>query len=143
MPITQIWIHVVWSTKKRKKYLSKSIRQRIFNYIKEISRSKKIHLDHIGGVEDHIHCLISLSFNQNISEVVRLIKGISSSWINQNNLTTERFKWQKGYYAVSVSPSAIKKVRAYIRNQEAHHRRLSTKEEITKLAQKTDKAVKG
>jgi hypothetical protein len=32
------------------------------------------------------------------------------------------FKWQGGYCALSVSPSMVPVVRAYILNQEKHHR---------------------
>ena len=62
-----------------------------------------------------------LSALTKIGKVVQLIKGESSFWINKNNLTVEKFHWQDGYFAVSVSESIIEQVRNYIKNQETHH----------------------
>ena len=72
-------------------------------------------------VEDHIHILVSLSIDQTVSKIMQLIKGESSFWINQQNVIRGKFEWQDEYIALSVSESAIDKVRAYIANQELHH----------------------
>jgi hypothetical protein len=40
---------------------------------------------------------------------------------------------QEGYAAFSVSPSQIPKVKAYIENQEKHHRQKSFREELRDL----------
>lgn len=42
----------------------------------------------------------------------------------------QKFRWGRGYGAFSVSASAIKKVKSYIRNQEKHHRNRSFMEEL-------------
>ena len=44
-------------------------------------------------------------------------------------LTTFHFDWGDEYYAVSVSPSEIKYVNAYINNQREHHRKKTFEEE--------------
>jgi len=41
--------------------------------------------------------------------------------MNKNNLTKGKFEWQDEYFVVSVSESAVDKVREYIKNQEEHH----------------------
>jgi len=64
---------------------------------------------------------------------MRRIKGESSHWINQNVEPEKKFAWQEGYGIFSVSEENIKKVRAYIYNQEEHHRSMSYVEEIKKL----------
>lgn len=53
---------------------------------------------------------------------MHLIKGESSSWINKNNLCSDKFGWQDQYFAISVSQSVVNRVRDYIRNQENHHK---------------------
>ena len=74
---------------------------------------------------DHVHCLISLGIDQNISKVVSLIKGESSHWINQEKLVPGKFAWQDEYFAVAVSESNVRRVQEYIRNQELHHKNKS------------------
>jgi len=62
-----------------------------------------------------------------------LIKGESSFWVNQNNLTPEKFSWQDDYFAVSVSESQVIAIINYIKNQEKHHSKKSFEEEVEGL----------
>lgn len=41
--------------------------------------------------------------------------------MNKSNLIKGKFEWQDEYFAVSVSPSVVEKVRHYILHQEEHH----------------------
>ena len=54
---------------------------------------------------------------------MQIIEGESFYWINKNGLTKHKFEWQDVYNAVSVSETILYKVRAYIKNQEEHHRK--------------------
>lgn len=130
MAFVKIWIHAVWTTKDRKEFLIKEVRQKLFDHIREYAKEKDIYIDFINGYINHVHCLISLNPNQNLSEVINLIKGESSHWINKNQLTEEKFAWQNKYYAASVSESHVDRVREYIKNQEAHHQKQTLQEEV-------------
>lgn len=130
MPWIKVWIHFVWSTAEYFPYLNDGIRKDVFTHIRENARSKGIFIDMINGFVDHVHCLVSLGSNQTIEEVMRLIKGESSHWINQQMLTKAHFAWQKEYFAVSVNPAGLDSVRRYIANQENHHRNSGFKEEF-------------
>jgi REP element-mobilizing transposase RayT len=79
---------------------------------------------------DHTHALIDLPTNLTIEEVIKLIKGSSSHWINQNRLVKGRFAWGRGYGAFSVSHSDVSRVASYIARQEEHHRKMSYAEEF-------------
>jgi REP element-mobilizing transposase RayT len=72
---------------------------------------------------DHTHALVDLPTNLTIEQVVQLLKGSSSHWINENRLLRGRFAWGRGYGAFSVSHSDIDRVCKYIANQGEHHRR--------------------
>lgn len=133
MSYINIWIHSVWATKNRTPLLTKNIRYPLFMHIKSNAHLKGIHLDHLNGHVDHVHCLISLDADQCISNVMNLIKGESSFWLNKEHLVSGKFGWQDEYYAVSVSPSDVGEVRAYIRNQEDHHRVRTFQEEYETL----------
>ena len=123
MPYTKVMIHLIWSTKARDKIISKELNPMLLNHIKENSIKKGIFIDRLNCVEDHIHLLISLGTEQTISKIAMLIKGESSFWVNKQKLIKEKFEWQDEYIALSVSESAIAKVRQYIENQEEHHRK--------------------
>ena len=87
--------------------------------------------------------LISLGASQAVSKLAFLIKGESSNWINKNKLSEIRFEWQDEYIAVSVSESQIEKVRAYIKNQEEHHRKKSFKVEYDLFIEKYGMRILG
>ena len=105
----------------------------MYEYIGGIIRAKKGHLIEIGGVADHVHILAHLSPALAVADVVRDIKSNSAHWVNELAETRRRFEWQKGYGAFTVSYSQVPVVRAYIQNQEEHHRTRSFVEEYTEL----------
>lgn len=122
MSFVRIWVHVVFSTKDHHPYFDSRIRRQLIEHIKENCRRKDIFLDSIGGWSEHLHLLISLGREQSIAKLMMLIKGESAHWLNQQNFFNGKFYWQDDYFAISVSESVVDKVRAYISNQENHHR---------------------
>lgn len=133
MAYTRIYIHLVWTTSKRIKFLRKEIRQQVFKHIKSYGTEKGIYIDQVNGYNDHVHCLIGLKADQKISTIMQLLKGESAYWINKEKLTNSKFKWQKEYYAVSVGTRQLGIVRNYIKNQESHHAKTTIKTELTKF----------
>ena len=78
---------------------------------------------------DHIYCLFLLNSQKSIAEVMKQVKGSSAHFINENNLIDDKFAWQTGYAAFSVSESIINRVYNYIKNQKQHHLKKSAQEE--------------
>ncbi len=136
MPYLKVWLHIVWSTRNREPLLVKEIRNKVFEHIRQNAKDKGIYIDHINGYVDHVHCLISLKSDQTIAKTIQLLKGESTHWINQNELIEGHFSWQTEYFAVSVSQYQVDRVRAYIRNQESHHRKVSFDEEYELMMEK-------
>lgn len=131
-----MYIHLIWSTKNRDKLISKELKPLLLTHIKENSFKKGIFIDAMNCVSDHIHLLISLGAEQSISKVTMLLKGESSFWVNKEKLTKIKFEWQDEYIAVSVSESALGKVRDYILNQEVHHHKKTFQEEYEEFIRK-------
>lgn len=129
MSFVRIWVHIVFGTKNREPLLLNETKAKVIQHIIENAGSKEIYIDCLNGYREHLHCLISLGTEQNISKIVNLIKGESSFWINKNNITKIKFEWADEYFAVSVSESQIGVIRNYIKNQEDHHREKSFAEE--------------
>ncbi len=136
MPFIKIWIHAVWATKNRAPLLEKTIRKSVISHIRENAKAKNIYIDSIDGYVDHLHCLISLKGEQSISNIMQLIKGESSFWINQQKWIPDRFAWQTEFFAVSVGESQVKAVRNYINQQEQHHSKESFQEEYEEFMEK-------
>lgn len=139
MSYVKIWVHAVWGTKYRHPILEKSIRITLFQHIREYANKHDIHIDFINGVEDHVHCLLLLNADLPLSKVLNLIKGESSHWANKEKIISQKFEWADEYYAASVSDSAVKTVREYIRNQEKHHHKVTFEEEYQKFLDEQSK----
>ena len=136
MPFVKIWIHAVWTTKSRKKFLDKEIRPAIFEHIHQNALKKEILIDCVNGYIEHVHCLFRLKNDQTISNVMQLMKGESSFWINRQELIKCKFEWQDEYFAVSVSESQVNTVRSYIQGQETHHCKKTFQQEYDTFIEK-------
>lgn len=126
---TQLTYHIVFATKYRRPTITKSIQERLYEYIGGTLRAKKSELIEIGGVQDHVHILARLSPLIAVSDLVRDVKANSSKWMNELDEMRGSFEWQKGYSAFTVSYSQIETVSNYIRHQEEHHRTLTFQDE--------------
>jgi len=134
MSFIKVYIHFVWSTKNRYPFLdTKEKRYCVWTHIKENALKKDIYIDFVNGYSDHCHCLVSLGVDQTIQNTVKLIKGESSFWINQQGFVKDKFEWQDEYLAVSVSESRLDIVRNYIKNQEVHHNKKSFNDEYNEF----------
>ena len=136
MSYVKIFVHLVFSTKDRVPLLSKDVRKTLFQHIKKHAYSNSIYVEAIGGWNEHVHLLISLGKEQNISKVAMLLKGESSYWINKQMILSEQFYWQDDYYAVSIGESGRSKLVDYIKNQEEHHKSQGYIEEINEILSK-------
>ncbi len=126
----QIWIHLIWATKNRNPILTKEVRSKLFRHIRSEAERKGFPIDSINGLADHVHILVCLNPKFSVSSVVKHIKGESSRWLNENELTEEAFQWQNGFSAFSVSKTNVPKVRKYIQEQEMKHANISFEDEM-------------
>jgi len=85
----------------------------------------------INGTADHVHVLARIKPVISIAEFLGKFKSVSSGWARRQ--TRGKFKWQVKYGAFSVSQSQVERVQRYIRNQEAHHSKISFEEEFRAL----------
>ncbi|GAA5020336.1 IS605 family transposase [Marivirga lumbricoides] len=128
----KIWIHAIWATKERIPFISPSIEQKVYHFISTQLREPGSPVRIINGMPDHVHALFLLSPQKSIAETIKQVKGSSSHFINQSNLTADKFA---GYAAYSVSESVVERVFQYIRNQKAHHQKKSFSQEHNEFAQ--------
>jgi putative transposase len=85
---------------------------------------------------EHVHTLIDLPTSKSIEDVMHLLKGSSSHWINEQRLLPGKFSWGRGYGSFSVSHSQANQVVSYLAAQEKYHRRQTFSQEFESLVKK-------
>jgi REP element-mobilizing transposase RayT len=135
--LAKMWIHLIFSTKKRYPFLTdKQIRLDTQGYLATVLRNHDCETLIVGGVEDHIHALFSLSRNYSIADIVKDLKVASSKSIKEKLPALKKFGWQSGYGAFSVSQSHLDQVTRYIERQEEHHMRVTFQDEYRAFLKK-------
>ena len=129
-------MHCVFSTYQRQKIISQDLQQRLWPFIGGIARENNLKALAAGGIEDHVHLLISLPATVHVAKAIQLIKGGSSKWIHETFTAHRGFAWQEGYGAFSVSISQIEATIRYIQTQQAHHRKKTFEEEFLSFLKK-------
>ena len=123
-------VHVVFSTKERRKLIPTESKPRLWAYLTGACKREGIFVHAIGGMEDHAHMLIQLPPTLSLSDAVLEVKTSSSRWMGRS------FAWQRGFGAFSVSASNKPAVIRYIQTQETHHKKMSFDEEFIALLKK-------
>jgi len=108
----------------------------LHKYITGIVQNNGHKLLAINSATDHTHLFIGFDTKQSVSEIMRLVKGDSSEFINKEKLTPGKFQWQDGYGAFSNSRSQLNSVTNYIKNQKQRHAEKSFREEYLDLLKK-------
>jgi REP element-mobilizing transposase RayT len=135
--LCQIYVHIVFSTKERARYLQNTdLRQRLHAYLAGTCKNLECPAITVGGVEDHVHILCRLGKTICISDLIRELKRESSKWMKDQSPDLASFYWQSGYGAFSISPAHVEAVREYIVNQEEHHKKISFQDEFRRLLAK-------
>ncbi len=126
---TQIHIQAVFAISNRESLIQQDWKNELYGYITGIIENHTHKVLAINGMPDHIHLFFGFRPTQSLSELMRIVKGDSSEWVNMNKLTKNRFSWQNGYGAFSYSKSHVENVIRYIKDQEKHHAVKSFKKE--------------
>ncbi len=122
MSLWRLYYHIVWATKERQPLITSDKETELYNYIIGKSNSLNCRLHAIGGIEDHIHLVVSIPPTIAIAEFVKKIKGSSSHHFNHNLCpTSEKFAWQEGYGVFSLGSKQLEQAVIYVQNQKIHH----------------------
>jgi len=137
--LTNILIHVIWSTKERRPLISDGVHEGLHGYLAGILKNLESPALIINSVADHVHVLCQLSKNLAASKLVEEIKRSSSKWMKENGVG--EFAWQSGYGLFSVSQSGVEAVREYIHGQPEHHKKRNFKDEFREFCKKYNVAL--
>ncbi len=131
-------VHLVFSTKDRRKLIPSEFQPELWAYVVGICKKNEIFVHAVGGVDDHIHSLLQIPSTLALAKAVLTIKSNSSRWTHERG---QKVEWQEGYGAFSVSASNLSVVERYVRNQVAHHRKMSFEEEFCGVVEKVRRGI--
>ena len=130
---SNLFYHIVFSTKGRFSFIDRQIEERIWAYIGGIARKREMTALQVGGIENHIHVLVLAKPVVAPSQIAQWLKGESSKWIHDEFPHLSKFGWQDGYGVFTVSQSQVHHVIEYIRDQRKHHKDQSFEQEYVSL----------
>ncbi|MBW4619902.1 MAG: IS200/IS605 family transposase [Cyanosarcina radialis HA8281-LM2] len=136
MALWRLYYHLVWATKERLPLIKLELEVPLYNYIIGKSDAKNCIVHAIGGIEHHIHLVVSIPPQLSIADFVKTIKGSSTYYINNNVLSpkSNKFAWQEGDGVFSLGSKQLEQAVIYVQNQKIHH---LEKTEIASLEQIT------
>jgi putative transposase len=132
----QVYIQAVFAVKYREASISKEWKSTLMGVIGNLINETGCKNIIVNGAEDHVHCFLGLKPVVSISELMKTVKAKSSKYINDHQLTKQRFEWQEGYGVFSYSHSHVDNVYKYIANQEVHHKKQTFREEYLSFLDK-------
>jgi REP element-mobilizing transposase RayT len=105
----------------------------LYKYIWGIIDNKKGTLYRINGIEDHIHILSDLHPSIALADYIKDIKVSTSLWMKKSNDFPKFKGWEEEYSAFTYSFKDKETLINYIKNQQEHHKKESSKEELIRI----------
>ena len=112
------------------------LREEIFEYMGGILANRGCQPLIVGGVEDHVHLLFSLSGTATVADVIKELKRSSSLRLKAKPHNLSDFAWQNGYGVFSIGNSQVKNACDYVAGQAEHHRKVSFQDEFRDLLER-------
>ena len=134
--LSQVLLHIVFSTKNREPWISEPLQPRLHAYLAGACRAMKSEALRVGGTDNHVHIACTLPRTLTVSRLLEEIKKSSSQWVKNQDDGNRQFAWQGGYGAFSLGQSQLPALVRYIDNQREHHRIRSFDDELRELLEK-------
>lgn len=133
---SQIYVHLVFSTKYRAPNLKQDFEKDLKAYILNYAKEHELKILALDGTKDHLHVLLNIPPKFPVSKAAQIIKGSSSRWLNKHYFDKNKFRWQKGYGAFSINKSLVPETIDYIKRQKEHHVRTTFEDEFAAFLDK-------
>ena len=134
--LSKVYIHITFSTKHRQNLIDETIEKSLYEYLGGICKGLDCNPVRVGGYQNHVHVLCTLSRKITQMKLMEELKKQSSKWIKTQSSHYSGFYWQDGYGIFSVNPRQVNEVVKYIDNQKEHHQKLTFKEELLAFLKK-------
>jgi REP element-mobilizing transposase RayT len=111
----RLFFHLTWHTYRHEPVISAAVAPIVTDSVGRAARRTRSLVLAQGVLSDHIHLLIRCAPDATISAFVREAKSESSRRVGK------ALRWQRGYFADSISYSDVIGVRRYIASQFTRH----------------------
>ena len=121
--VYSIHLHLVLVTKYRRKIITPPMMERMSDVFQNICKKKKSLMLDFNGEKDHVHLMIDLHPDNNISQLVASLKSASSRIIRKefkpevDRVYSKPVFWSGSYYIASCGGVTIERLRKYIEKQ--------------------------
>jgi len=124
--------HIVFSTKYRRSILKNQVGEYLRDVLIQVCVERGYHLLGLDIQPDHVHILIGLRPSDHLARVVQILKGRSSYEIFKRfpelpQKLIKRALWSEGYSVDSLGWKNIAQIKAYLDQQDDHHKKGPTK----------------
>jgi len=121
MPYTQLYYHLVWSTKHRAPLITPEAEPIIYGFL----RAKAVGLGAIvfalNGWYDHVHLIVSIPAKIAVAKFVGQVKATASTRFNKSGHPHAPIYWQAEYAAFSTDKKRLPYHIRYVERQKQHH----------------------
>ena len=121
MPYWRLFYHFVWGTKNREPFIAPQWENDLHNAIAAKANKLDAFVYAVGGIEDHVHLVVSTPPKIALSTFIGQVKGNSSHLVNHVLDRDAYFAWQAEYGVVSFGGKMLDTVVRYVKNQRQHH----------------------
>jgi putative transposase len=133
-----MYFHITWHTKVNMPMVTPSVEPELYKYVKhKVIETRDAIFHAVGGIEDHIHLVVSLPPTVQPAEWIGRIKGASSHHINQS-VGPKKLQWQNGYGIVTFGAKDLKWVVGYVENQKERHKTGNISERLERITHLED-----
>ncbi len=116
-----LYYHFVWATKYRAPTIDPGWEEDLYKVIVAKCKTLESWVHAVGGVQDHVHLVVSVDAKVSIATFANQVKGNSSHFINHVIQPPFTFAWQPDYSVVSFHRKHLSVMVNYVRNQKEHH----------------------
>ena len=132
----RLYFHLTFHTKSNTPIRKEDI-EPLHAYMSGILKNNHILPMAIGGVGDHIHAVIQIcDATFDFARLVRELKTSSNRWLKERGIIYHKFAWRRGYGLFTVSHDKLNSAIEYVRNQPAHHRSKTARDEYLDFLRK-------
>jgi putative transposase len=135
VPYWRLFYHFTWGTKLREPLIGPAFEADLHRVIAAKALELQAVVHAVGGIEDHIHLVASVSPKFALSTFIGQVKGNSSHFVNHVVQPDYTFAWQEEYGVVSFDEKNLGWVVRYTLQQREHHKAGTT---VARLEQVSD-----
>ena len=133
MPLSSIYLHIIFRTKSGTAPLKKEIREKVYRIMISKFPEHKSKVICINGVDDHIHIIAEIPTVFSLPDLIHKIKLSASVYIKAEHPECGFKGWNRSYAVFSCSKRELPILINYVENQEIHHANKSTADEVQGL----------